>query len=261
VTSSAQAPLRTGIRGGVVVRALARLDHATEIDAEDNPAALDQPAARIYDNVVRQPVGQALQLAALGPVVVHNNFLSSTRRGASLFELIAGVVLILNEGARESIGGIVGGAAAPPMPDGKTLYSDNQVRFGQQGTSLFGQGIVTRGDLGYDSNQADYLGPGVPVGDNGSTFANTVLIADTVRASDSRFKEGNLAPRSPVISLISSGVTFNITSQNQADHCIFAFGGAEVDSPNQVRDNTFCPEMRPGFAGGLVANGFLTRRG
>jgi hypothetical protein len=135
------------------------------------------------------------------------------------------------------------------------------VRFGVAGDSYSGQLIWTRGDLGYNSNQADYLGRGFRINDNLTFFINTVLIGDSVRAGDSRFKEGSVPVRSPVASLLSASVVMNITSDNQGDHCIFATNQGTipvVSTPNQVIDTTFCPQLGAGVSG-LVAGNVITR--
>jgi len=246
-----QLGVREGIRGGIVLRATAIA--ARGADGKLVPAP-DQPAARIQRNVVRQPLGLALALAALGPVAVESNFFSSELRGPAGLEILAGTVLILNLASRE-VASLRPGERAPaatleaarqsPLPDGKTLYTENQVRLGVGGNSLTAQLIATGGDVGYDSNQSDYLGPGFLLSEGLSYFINTLLLANSLRASDSRFKEGSVRPRSPVASLVSFGSVMNITSQNQGDHCIFAGSGGlpVVNTPNLVIDSTFCGDL------------------
>jgi hypothetical protein len=248
---NARAAPRIGMRGGIVMSAVAMTARSASGNVLPGP---DQPAARIERNVVRQPMGLALVVSALGPVAAEGNFFSSELRGPLPLEAMAGTVLILNLASREWAAQRAGERspvftlnAAPKRqtPDGKTLYTNNQARLGLRGSSLTCQLIATGGDLGYDSNQSDYLGLGTVVGHQLSFFVNTLLLADSVRASDSRFKEGSVLRRSSVASLISHSQAMNITSQNQGDHCIFAtsVGLPSINTPNQVMDTTLCQDL------------------
>jgi len=90
-----------------------------------------RPAARIFDNTVTQPVGCALNLRAIGPLMVNDNAFASEFAGPTPYEMIAGTVLIFNLGGVQNSGagidikrsGSVGGtsygaavAAPPPAP-------------------------------------------------------------------------------------------------------------------------------------------------
>jgi hypothetical protein len=258
--------VQIGVRGGIVLGATAL---AVQTANGGLAAGPDQQAARISRNMVRQPMGLALAITAFGPVAVVGNYFSSELRGPSAPERVAGTVFILNLASREVAALRSGERAAYqtfnaspsiPIPDGKTLYNDNQVRLGLAGSSVTCQMIATGGDLGYDANQSDYLGPGFAVGTKVNMYVNSILIGDSVRACDSRFKEGSVIPRSPVVSLFSYGVSMNITSQNQGDHCIFGFsaGLPAVNTPNQVLDSTFCPRL--GEQGSTVFKGAVLGR-
>lgn len=262
IVPNIQFPLSAGIRGGIVLRAMAFFSRGA--DGEILPAA-DQPAARVYDNVVRQPAGQALWLTAVGPVAVENNFLSSDITGPSQLGRLAGAVLILNVGARESAASsdIKGSDTTGPsiditqamrfVPDGKTHYAGNQVRLGAPAESMTAQAIWSRGDLGYTANQSDYTGLGVPLG-NLRFLVNTLVLGDSVRVTSSRFKEGIAPVEALIWSLVSTSIVMNITAHNQGDHCILVSNQGSmpaVDAPNQILHPRSC-EM----AGQTLGNAF-----
>ncbi len=93
-----------GQRGGIVVR------YATElavVDEADRFGGRDLPALRVIDNVVDQPIGRALGVAAVGRVVVHGNqfaagnlsfleILQAAFTAVMQGELSAAVALVIN---------------------------------------------------------------------------------------------------------------------------------------------------------------------
>ncbi len=124
------------------------------------------------------------------------------------------------------------------LPGGETIFDDNYVRLGQVNHSLMSQMMVCFDDLGYSSNTASVF-RGNPF------FANAALIADTVRATASRFRE----EAGPTLSLWSHALRINTTALNQGDHCIVARQAttvtvpprpAIVAGPNQVLDALRC---------------------
>ena len=210
-------------------------------DASDGLGALDsgRHAARVHDNVVRQPGGPALMVFANGPVSVCNNRFSAQITGPSSFDRLAGAVLLMNLGSGVQTSAPTGlFAAAITRPGGETLFSANQTWLGLQSESFASQIIFTLDDLGFDGEQSNTLGR--------RTFLNTWLAGRTVRATDSRFKEpvsgGGHAIR---VSLLTVSMLLNNTNDNHADHCIFARNAAPGRPPNvagnQVVDATFCP--------------------
>jgi Carboxypeptidase regulatory-like domain/Right handed beta helix region len=282
-----------GKRGGIVLTAssfpaLAQLSAAsTAVTSivgvtDTTPQLLGRPAARVHDNIVNQPAGQALTLLALGPVSVVNNYLNSELSGIEKLELLVGAVFILNlgglnrvgnpgiSGAIASIGALTGTtsfttaasyfARSPNadlrLPNGNVLFNNNQTRLGSQNTSVVSQLIFSADDIGFDGNQSDDLG-GIRFSEKVKTTLaiNTLLWAATLRANDTRFKEV-LEPEelgSVRISLLTLSMLVNNTTNNQGDHCIFAFNADPsrvlVTTGNQVLDATLCPRLFPSAGG------------
>src|SRR6185369_5429857 len=91
-----------GARGGIyIVFAVApRVPVLSKSQGKVAPAQIGVPAAKIHDNIVSSPLGQALIMAALGPVSVLGNQLTThgviPRQDSSTFW--ASTVLILNLG-------------------------------------------------------------------------------------------------------------------------------------------------------------------
>lgn len=247
------------------------------VGVANTSALMGRPATRVHDNIVSQPAGQALSLFALGSVSVINNHFNSELSGTEFLESLVGGVLILNLGGLNRLGmpGMVGAIASTNaisrtttnpaatfarnpsadllFPNGNTLFNSNQTRLGIQNTSLTSQWIFSVDDIGFDGNQSDDLG-GLRLTGAGIIAVNTVLWATTLRANDSRFKEIlELGRRSSVrVSLLTLSTLMNNTTNNQGDHCIFAFNAlntvaspALVTDGNQVLDATFCREFFP----------------
>lgn len=221
VDAQAGAQLQPGIRGGIVIRlAMARslvdllgprLSTGTGANstgfttsavftnrvfaaAASRAGSLlkGRIAARIHDNLVEQPVGRALQLAAFGPLSVLDNQLNTDFSGLAQMDPIAGAVLIANLGRSiftvagsqfsTSTGAAATAAAALQLPNGNVLFNNNQTALGFAGTCLTSQVILSGDDIGFDGNQSDILlAPVLRI--------NTLLLAPTVRASDNRLKE------------------------------------------------------------------------
>jgi hypothetical protein len=226
-----------GIRGGVYIR------FAAALTARLSNATGRHPALRVHDNRVDQPAGRALTAYAFGPVSVANNHLNSELAGVgSAIDPLVGTALLYNLGGIHRAAlrlqrGLLNHVAAytvlaeRALPGGETLFEANFLRHGIENRTLTSQLLLCLDDLGYDGNtsssyRADPL------------FANALLAADTVRATGSRFRED--AART--ISLLTLGTRMNMTTQNQADHCIVARPPAgpgplpTVDQPNQVLD-------------------------
>jgi hypothetical protein len=277
--------LTAGKRGGIVLGAsslpaLAQLSATstavTSIVGVTNtiPQLLGRPAARVHDNIVNQPAGQALTLLALGPVSVVNNYLNSELSGIEKLEPFVGAVFILNlgglnrvgspgiSGAIASIGALTGttsfttaasllarsNKADLRLPNGNVLFNNNQTRLGSQNTSVVSQLIFSADDIGFDGNQSDDLGGRRLSEKVKATFAiNTLLWAATLRANDTRFKEVLESEEIGSIrfSLLTLGILLNNTTNNQGDHCIVVSNAAPshplVNAGNQVWDATGCP--------------------
>lgn len=198
-------------------------------------------AARIHDNIVHQPAGQALRLFAIGPASICGNRFATDLSGPEPFERLAGALLVLTLGGENR------------LPAGLTLFNSNQSRLGERATSLMSQIILTTDDIGFDGNQCVAITDGIDLTDTVSVFINTFLLGRTLRASDNRFKEPTGSHQQALkISLLTRTSLLNNTNDNQGDHCIFAFNTAPGRSPNvignQVVDSTLCPPLNNSIA-------------
>ncbi|MCU0541833.1 MAG: carboxypeptidase-like regulatory domain-containing protein [Oscillatoriaceae cyanobacterium Prado104] len=272
-----------GRRGGIVLGAssfpllslLSTISNTAKSTASiaNQSALIGRSAARVHDNIVSQPAGQALTIGAIGPVSITNNHFHSEVSGTEFFDLLAGSVLIVNFGGLNRLGtpGLAGTVSSTEaiygkafrsekkaqftrnpdtellFPNGNTLFNSNQTRSGSQNTSLTSQWIFSTDDIGFDGNQSDCLG-GFPLKER-ILAVNTVLWATTLRATDSRFKEIlDLGQETSVrTSLITLSILMNNTTNNQGDHCIFTLNTNPVATPplvtegNQILDTKWCP--------------------
>ena len=230
-------PLEKGERGGVVVKALS-LEVPTR--SQDSP----RPAARVHDNIILQPAGQALRVIASGAVSVCNNRLTtempepveaSTPTGTTISvpaatQPLAGTVNVINLGDGQE------------LPSGATLFNDNQIRLASM-TGVSISVLVSSGDdVGFDANQSEVLEPAQT---RRVVFANTLIRGHTLRAIGSRFQESLVASQfSFLASLVTGGQQLNNTSHNQGDHCIFVTNQntahPAVQSDNQVINTASC---------------------
>jgi hypothetical protein len=284
--TNAKDGLNPGKRGGIVLTAssfpvlsfLSTALSATKsiVGVANTSALMGRPAARVHDNIVNQPAGQALTILAIGPVSIVNNHFNSELSGTESLDLLAGGVRIVNLGGLNRLGTPGIGDAIPSFvavsgaktnytsfsrnpsadllfPNGNTLFNNNQTRVGIQNTSLTSQWIFSVDDIGFDGNQSDDLG-GRPLSGQVILFAvNTVLWATSLRASDSRLKEIMDVDKPTVVrfSLITLSTLMNNTTNNQGDHCIFPFNAfAVANNPdvfegNQVLDATLCRPRNP----------------
>jgi hypothetical protein len=110
------------------------------------------------------------------------------------------------------------------IPNGNTLFQNNQTRLGPQNRSVISQLILTADDLGFSGNQSDIMSTAHKI--------NTLLGGITLRAGDSRFKEqiiqGQAATKA---SLLSITKLLNNTHNNQGNHCIIATSLMEAINP------------------------------
>jgi len=283
--TNATSVLIPGKRGGIVLGAssfplLSLL--STALNATQSPvgitnvsALMGRPAARVHDNIVSQPAGQALTILAIGPVSVVNNHFNSELSGTEFFDLLAGAVLIVNLAGLNRFGtpGIGGTLSSVDVlvgtptnytnfdrntnsnllfPNGNILFNSNQTRLGIQNLSLTSQWIFSMDDIGFDGNQSDDLG-GLRLSDQIIFAVNTVLWGMTLRASDNRFKEIlDLGQSSSFrFSLLTLSILMNNTTNNQGDHCIFAFNSNPFATPplvnggNQILDARLCIQFSP----------------
>jgi hypothetical protein len=236
-----QTPKR-GQRGGIVIMYALAPTEEIALPALGNlpKTAPDQngvPAARIHDNIVTTPLGQALFLNALGAVSVLNN--QFTTRGVVQKEISTGffasTIWIINLGFSDEfyleylLFATIGSEDSKPRPglddatpgrvlaNGQVLFANNQV-----GTDFLAAGptfslapilITTLDDLGFHDNQceADLLIDFI--------ISQAVLFGLSLRTTSNRFEEGVL---NAILSALTVGILANTTALNQSTHCIIA---------------------------------------
>ncbi len=235
--------LLPGFRGGIVLGFVSSFNALAGINAGGTtsvaPTAMinPRPAARVHQNVVDQPAGLALYAAAYGPLTVTDNSFNSELSGTNPLELEAGTVLVLNLGGMQqapaavrlqsagAASGTTGGGgslksaifvrsptALALLPNGHTLFNDNQSRTGAANRSAICQAITSLDDVCYQGNQSRSERAG-------NLFGNVFLGATTLRAVGNRLSE---AGTQALMSLFTLSTRLNNTSLNQGDHCIIA---------------------------------------
>lgn len=251
-----------GIRGGIVLRLTKPLMLAgiMEVGAAvfNFPAiakAADRGsyAVRIHDNVVKQPVGQALSIIGFGPTSVlsncfyvdSSNIVNPQAPDLGVIDLLAGAILIMGVGSKKSNAKLKMMSTANPEKNGNdthlfqgpTVFGNNQTYLGVNLQSLCSQLILTWEDLGFCNNNSTIT----KVQGNLPFLVNTALLASTLRAGYGRFEEPDPAANSQslitsdsyksvqyfVFSLLTISDVMNNTSNNIGDHHIYAinFGG------------------------------------
>ncbi|MFH0344325.1 MAG: DUF6519 domain-containing protein [Chromatiales bacterium] len=262
--------LATGANGGrrsgihIVYAIAPRV--ATDFGRFSVPMQNGIPALEVHDNIVSQPLGQALAAAALGPVSVQGNQLTSRgvvlRSEPNLPTFVGATVLIFNLGlSNETYWQLLAFAAVrngqisttiapstsndevvivqPGLDDvrigqyianGNVLFCDNQCVLDllERGTglALASVTILSLDDIGFHNNQCD----GNLLDD--FMISQAFLFGISLRVSDNRFKEGIF---NAIYSAITLGV-LNTTTDNQSTHCLLIRGwpGLTVDQPNTV---------------------------
>ncbi|RPI42696.1 MAG: hypothetical protein EHM59_17235, partial [Betaproteobacteria bacterium] len=280
ITADYEERRQAGLRGGIYIRFAAALTTQFSSSTGRKPAArvhdnrIDQPAGRALTLFAFGPVSVAnnhfnseltgrfgLLDAMFGAVLVLNlggihrwlartlerfidtpELLSTTRRRDAFTagNVDTGFAFVAAPSANAALAGRFGFAerAELVLPGGETIFDDNYVRLGQVNRSLVAQLLACFDDLGYASNTSAVF-RGNPF------FANAVLLADTVRATASRFRE----EAGPTLSLWTQALRINTTAHNQADHCIVARQPAStqlpavVSVPNQVLDAQLCSKL------------------
>ncbi len=272
---------KNGARGGIyLVYAVANTTPVRLLNNKNNiyPRQDGVPAVQIHDNVVVQPLGQALAVGALGPVsVVGNAFTSQAVLSTGSSSFIAGCVLIFNLGISNEFygqlfafsgvlnGSITAGPAGPDVTDdavlvprqglddvrigqylanGNVLFANNQCMLDliETGLSLAVSSVLifTLDDVGFYGNQCDcnLLDDFV--------ISQAVVLGVSVRIADNRFKEGWF---NALYSAITLGI-MNATTNNQGTHCFLVGGPAalRVDNGNRVLRDVFDAKYNCGDA-------------
>ncbi|MES9852190.1 MAG: DUF6519 domain-containing protein [Candidatus Thiodiazotropha sp. L084R] len=237
-----------GRRGGIViVYALPGLV-PLQIGELLYPRQGGEPAARIHDNIVSQPLGQALYLQALGPVSIQGNQLISSGLIGDLQDpsIWAAAVWILNLGlSNELLLQVLSftGATADVLEPG-TIPQNGEDFLPTPGPGIDDFGIgqyLANGNLLFTGNQVltdltasdiDFAISSammislddISVQDNqfecdfriDMLVANLMVAGTSVRINNNRFKETLFFN---LFSWISLGLLLNHTSDNQSTHC------------------------------------------
>jgi hypothetical protein len=232
------------------------------------------PAIRIHDNIVVCPKGRTLIVIATGPVSVIDNALTSHAirdepdplsqlPQMARFAEEGQCVLIINLGRTpvlaDAIPGfgintgihleragtldsanlrVVPAATLSPFPDGRTLFHDNQVTLqivdNAPDLTQSSAAIVSLDDVSLQDNQILTEIAGGLVQNSVSVLAFT-----TIRASGNRFTE---LPQQAIFSYFS-WAQMNVTTGNQATHCIVTGGAQIIEENNQELLTTNCGQL------------------
>jgi hypothetical protein len=278
---------KDGRRGGInIVYGIANTVPVT-IGKTVLPRQDGVPAIRIHDNIVSQPLGQALALSALGPVSVVGNQLTSMgvvpKQGSPTF--FAGCVLIANLGQSNEIyaqlvtfsgiknGDVQSGPGGPDVTDdvislpqpglddarigqylanGNVLFSNNQcvLDLSEKGTSLALTAIVITSldDIAFSNNQCE-----CNLLDD-FMITQVLLFGFSVRMNDNRMKEGLM---NAMLSAITVG-WMNSTTANQGTHCMLVGAlvpALRVDAANKslidALASGYCQKIGKAFANAM----------
>jgi hypothetical protein len=193
------------------------------------------PALRVEHNVVRVPLGRALEAYGYGPFTIVNNQLACGGRLSAGGRPLGETVLILNLGTAIEAGASSGkfsnlnhdqstfttvntGASVASPSNGVVLFTNNvcQLETRLNGRRCFASVVVASlDDVIFGQNQC-WLD-----GQTGTAFLDAFLIAGSIQVTGNRFQEARNFP------VLASGFTIgalNITSQNISTYCLFATG-------------------------------------
>ncbi len=234
---------RSGIRGGIFVR------FAGALTTQFSTSTGRKPALRVRDNRVDQPAGRALTAYAFGPLSICNNHLNSELSGLFGFvDTAFGGALVANLGGIHRVLARVLGkllandqsfaaTSENALPGGETIFDDNFMRLGAANRSIVSHALLCFDDVGYAANTGSVYRGDV-------LFCNALLLADSLRATASRWRES----ATHTLSLLARSLRMGMVALNQADHCIVVLPQANpngdvlptVAQPNQVLDRIFC---------------------
>jgi hypothetical protein len=250
--------LQAGIRGGVVIGLASATSVAGALTTQGQIQASGRPAARIHENLVDQPAGQALTMMAFGPVACSDNSFSSEVSGARPLDIIAGNVLIYNLGGVQTAAAgsklqtaqaadikVSAQPAPAPAPQGAAAGATDAAAINRREYAEFARPaaslrILPGGYTLFADNQArtgtsnrsftsqlivalDDIGyqsnQSYNYRNSGNVFANVLLYGGTLRAIGNRLSESGAET---LLSLYTLGARMNNTTFNQGDHCIIA---------------------------------------
>lgn len=216
-----------GIRGGIVLSQLTPIMPLALLQTDvskdyiiNKMVSLRDCSARIHDNVIKHPVGQALRIYAIGTLSVTGNcFDVHSSLPGDAFSDLAGSILIINRGLPEHLESSLGKHKINEnnLLNRDISFSNNQTYLGCANSSLSSQIVVSKGDLGFYNNQSKVLG----LLEDHPMVINTFLEASTIRACSNRLKKP-VTNANGIYSLVTIGDDLNTTTDNQCDFCIAA---------------------------------------
>jgi len=235
--------IQPGIRGGIVVYGTPYTTF-NYIDKKINGFDTIN-AIYIYDNIVDQPVGQALRILAIGTTSIQNNLFNSEFSDISSFGIASnfnfqGAVFISNVGKQQIRSTLLNlplplylSATSVSLPKGNILFNNNQIRLGPDHKSLFSIYIESYDDIALLNNESDCQDQ------NKILRVNSYINGVTIRATNNRLKEINstTSDKIMVFSLYTNSQLMNITSNNQGNDCIIAKSSNAANIPVAERDN------------------------
>jgi hypothetical protein len=251
------------------------------------------PCIKIENNLVTQPLGQALFLVAFGPVsVVGNQFTSQGVFEANRLSTLGACVCILDLGISKDLVNVVmasGGkfknlamldptsvlateagtksilgnrmGAYQLLASGKVLFAANQTTMDMRSPEIdrlyAAHLIASLDDVAFTTNQAECASM-VSLQQSGLTLSdkvlyNTWLLGISLRCNDNRFTDGYSFTSLSLFTI----APVNTTTDNQATHCIKVVGypTLEVDVHNTVILPASCKDRanKLGLAFGMKA--------
>lgn len=257
--TEANAQLQPGRRGGVLLQAVANfglfalLRQIKLAPAQSGSQRPSASAARLLANHIEQPVGCALVVLALGPLMVNDNVLASERSaGGEQLDALAGTVLLINLAGVQQSGLSVQMQEAQAPAGAQTEADGSHLPAGTLSSPRVGARLQTvqasahqaqaaallpGGATQFNCNQVragalqqapltqlllsfDDLGFAdnqVYTDQSAPVFANTLIWAASLRATGNRLRERAAASN---LSLLTISSRMNNTSFNQGDHCI-----------------------------------------
>ncbi len=256
-----------GFRGGIVIGMSFQALANDIVEGEELLSPDGIPAVKIHNNIVTQPLAQALFIVAFGPVSVIGNQLTSQSISARAnpISLLAGTVFILNLGvSKDLITSILLSSFAQIarnnpattfdspqaddeldsfrrilyLPSGNILFTNNQttldLRTDEVNVTFSSQLLASWDDIAYKCNQSECTSF-VDV-----VLTNTLTWGVTLRHNDNRFQEGLTIA---FYSLLSFGFA-NMATGNQATHCLIVLpiSPLRVENLNTVIYPSDCNE-------------------
>jgi hypothetical protein len=236
------------------------------------------PAVNIHNNIITQPLGQALFLVALGPVSVVGNILTSQgTHFMNPISLVAGSAYISNLGISKDFFAVEDilksqqrlfyaaylNTSFPRnennslsiqgqfLPGGNILFNDNQTTLElrrSESEMCFSSLLMNSfDDISFCGNQCDvmsYVTAKNQVID--AAILNVYLAGFSIRSNSSRFQEG----KTFVVYSLYSNAFINTAIGNQATHCLIVQSPCSriASQNNIILLNELCPAAEVEFA-------------